>query len=774
MPDQGGVGDVLAAKLAEMGVEVLRDTTAPIDGVFWLPALDVEPNIADMDLPAWRNALKLRVKSLYTTMRTLYDQVAKPGTFLVSATRLGGQHGYDPAGAAAPLGGAVTGFTKTYKWERPDALVKAVDFAPGAAPAEVAEALIGETLRDNGAVEIGYRDGQRWTVGLRELPAEDGQPGLALGKETVFAVTGAAGSIVSAITTDLATASGGVFYLMDVVPEPDPNNPDIKKFAAARDELKRDLFERISAKGKRATPAAIEKELAGLERAHAAASAIEAVRAAGGTAYYLQVNLTDEKAVTKAVNVIREQSCRIDVLLHAAGVERSHFLQDKDPKEFDLVFDVKADGWFNLLRAIGDMPLGATVAFSSVAGRFGNAGQADYSSANDLLCKISSSFRTTRPQTRGIAIDWSAWGGIGMATRGSIPKMMEMAGIEMIPPEAGIPFIRRELTAGGTCGEVLAALRLGILGHEWDPTGGLDTDAIQPGTPMIGSVASIGIHHGLAIETTLDPAVQPFLYDHQIDGTPVLPGVMGIEAFAEAAKCLLPEWHIDAVEDVTFLAPFKFYRAQPRSLTVEAFLHPEGDKIAAECQLIGSRQLPGQAEPQVTTHFKARVILAREAPEARTSAPPPAGHSIVEAATIYQAYFHGPAYQVVRRAWQDNGKTVGEFAPDLGPNHVPPDQPLAIAPRLIELCFQTAGLREMKMRDKMGLPLHADRVLYFKDPAQADATLFAVVTEAGADAYDVEVVDHRGNVFLQLKAYSTVALEGGVKAEPLHALHAAM
>jgi acyl transferase domain-containing protein/acyl carrier protein/NAD(P)-dependent dehydrogenase (short-subunit alcohol dehydrogenase family) len=779
MPDTGGVADALAARLAEMGVEVLRDATAPIDGVFWLPALDIEPNIAAMDLTAWRDALQVRVKSLYATMRTLYDQVAKPGTFLVSATRLGGQHGYDPAGAAAPLGGAVTGFTKTYKWERPDALVKAVDFAPDAASADVAEALVGETLRDNGAVEIGYRDGQRWTVGLRELPAEDGNPGLALGKETVFVVTGAAGSIVSAITTDLAAASGGVFYLMDVVPEPDPNNPDIKKFATARDELKRDLFERISAKGKRATPAAIEKELAGLERAHAAASAIEAVRAAGGTAQYLQVNLTDEKAVAKAVDVIRQQSGRIDVLLHAAGVERSHFLPDKDPKEFDLVFDVKADGWFNLLRAIGDMPLGATVAFSSVAGRFGNAGQADYSSANDLLCKISSSFRTTRPQTRGIAVDWSAWGGIGMATRGSIPKMMEMAGIEMIPPEAGIPFIRRELTAGGTRGEVLAALRLGILGHEWDPTGGLDIDAIRPATPqpampMLGSVASIGIHHGLTIETTLDPAVQPFLYDHQIDGTPVLPGVMGIEAFAEAAKCLLPEWHIDAVEDVTFLAPFKFYRAQPRSLTVEAFLQPEGDKIAAECQLIGSRQLPGQAEPQVTTHFKARVLLARQAPEARTSAPPPAGNSVVEAATIYQAYFHGPAYQVVRRAWQENGRTVGEFAPDLPPNHVPADQPLAIAPRLIELCFQTAGLREMRLRDKMGLPLHADRVLYFKDPAQAEGPLFAVVTEAEGEAFDVEVIDQQGNVFLQLKAYSTVALEGGIKAEPLHALHAAM
>ena len=195
------------------------------------------------------------------------------------------------------------------------------------------------------------------------------------------------------------------------------------------------------------------------------------------------------------------------------------------------------------------MPLGATVAFSSIAGRFGNGGQTDYSSANDLLCKITSSFRTTRPATRGIVIDWTAWGGIGMATRGSIPKMMELAGIDMLPPEAGIPLIRRELTAGGTRGEIVIAQRLGVLLNEWDATGGLDAAAagaakksLPASGPMVGKIASASISGGFTIETTLDPQVQPFLHDHQIDGTPVLPGVMGIEAFAEAAPCLLPGW----------------------------------------------------------------------------------------------------------------------------------------------------------------------------------------------------------------------------------------
>ena len=244
----------------------------------------------------------------------------------------------------------------------------------------------------------------------------------------------------------------------------------------------------------------MEKELAALERAQAAREAIDAVQAAGGTAHYFSVNLTDADAVAKVIEQVRERSGRIDVLLHAAGIERSHFLPDKDPREFDLVFDVKSDGWFNLLHAIGDMPLGATVAFSSIAGRFGNAGQTDYSSANDLLCKITSSFRTTRPATRGIAIDWTAWGGIGMATRGSIPKMMELAGIDMLPPEAGIPLIRRELTAGGTRGEIVVGQRLGVLLNEWDATGGLDTVhsgswRTQPAQgPMIGKLAGMGLH----------------------------------------------------------------------------------------------------------------------------------------------------------------------------------------------------------------------------------------------------------------------------------------
>ena len=43
-------------------------------------ALDHEGELSRMDLTTWHESLRLRVKSLYSTMRTLYQQIAPIGT----------------------------------------------------------------------------------------------------------------------------------------------------------------------------------------------------------------------------------------------------------------------------------------------------------------------------------------------------------------------------------------------------------------------------------------------------------------------------------------------------------------------------------------------------------------------------------------------------------------------------------------------------------------------------------------------------------------------
>jgi NAD(P)-dependent dehydrogenase (short-subunit alcohol dehydrogenase family)/acyl carrier protein len=776
--DEGGVGAALGGLLEARGVDVLsiEDPTdaetlvstlegwrgdGEVDGVYWLPALDVEPPLTELDLDTWRVATEIRVKLLHATMRLLYADIDGPERFLIGGTRLGGLHGYGSAGATAPMGGAVTGFVKAFKRERPDALVKAVDVAVEAEPARVARQLVDEARHDPGCVEVGYHDDQRWTVGLRQKPAADGGSGMELGSETVFVITGAAGSIVSAITADLARHSGGTFHLLDLTPEPDPADQDVRQFGEDREALKRAIFNRIKESGERATPARVEEELARLERLDAARGAIEAVEDAGGVARYHSVDLTDGEAVRTVIERVREDHGRIDVLIHAAGLDISRFVPDKEPAEFALVFDVKCEGWINLMSAAGDLPIGATVVFSSVAGRFGNGGQVDYSAANDLLCKFSSSLRTTRPETRAIAIDWTAWADIGMATRGSIPKMMAMAGIEMLPAKAGIATVRRELTAGGTCGEVVIGGALGILTEDVHPTGGLDPSSIDVSGvgPMVGRVTGMGVYSGLTVETTLDPRTQNFLDDHRIDGIPVLPGVMGVEAFAEVARLLHPDLHVAGVEDVAFRAPLKFYGEEPRDILISAHFRRDAEDLVVDCELIGRRVLANQAEPQVTTHFTATVRLSDAPPPRPEGDKPPAVEGVIlEADPVYEVYFHGPAYQVLERAWKTADGSAGLFSEDLPANHTPAQAPLTMAPRLIELCFQTAGVWEIGHEGRMALPTGIGRVSTYGDPSTATGRLFAVASRSGDSLFDCRVVDESGTVFVVMDNYRTIAL----------------
>ncbi|MCW5853906.1 MAG: SDR family NAD(P)-dependent oxidoreductase, partial [Anaerolineae bacterium] len=799
MMDQGGVGKALVSRLQKRGVTTLvmdepPATDAldaqlkawlaegPIQGIYWLTALDVEPAIEDMDLATWREMNRVRVKGLYTAMRALYDAVAGPNTFLVSATRLGGLHGYGEEGATAPLGGAVVGFTKAYTIEQgmrdqgKGVLVKAVDFEASRKTADPADQLIAETLYDPGVVEVGYSNGQRYTVTLVEKPARDGQPGLTLNQDTVFVVTGAAGGITSAIVTDLALASQGVFYLLDLVQAPARDDENVRLFRTDKEALKRKLIDEARGRSERPTPATIDKQIMGIERSEAALRAVESVEAAGGTAYYHSLDLRDGAAVEKVVDDIRQRYGRIDVLLHAGGLLIDRTLPNKEPNQFDLVFDVKADGFFSLVRAAKGMPIGATVSFSSVAGRFGNNGQSDYSSANDLLCKISSSMRAWRPETRGIAIDWTAWGQIGMASRGSVPQIMEALGVDMLPPESGVPTIRRELIYGGTRGEVVVAGRLGAWLQEKAPNGGLDTEkmalalaAREPKPLMIGQVTAFKVYGGLTVETTLDPKVQPFLYDHQIDGVPVLPGVMGTEAFAELATLLAPGYQVAAIENEHFLSPFKFHRHQPRTLYLSATARPtaQGDLIAHATLRSVTRPPRPELPAQETLHFEADVRLTRTALTEPTTelALPSEPDRVVGSEDIYKVYFHGPAYQVLESVQLKGDQAFGLMQPDLPANSDPTNAVSVMAPRLIEFCFQTAGLWEMVNREMMALPMAIGSVTTYRLPEQANGQrLYAVVTAVdNGQAFDAHVVDESGQVYVDLRGYRTVQLPGQVK-----------
>jgi hypothetical protein len=369
-----------------------------------------------------------------------------------------------------------------------------------------------------------------------------------------------------------------------------------------------------------------------------------------------------------------------------------------------------------------------------------------------------------------------------MAARGSIPTIMKQAGIDMLPPEAGIPIVRRELTSGCS-GEVVIGQNLGILVNEFDPQGGLDIGsgseleaALRSRGVMIGKVLGMGLFGGLTVETTLDPSKQPFLFDHQINSTPVLPGVMGIEAMAETAKLLFPDRSVGAVEGVRFLAPFKFYRNQPRAFTIHTFFDVDGDDIIAECSLRGSRTLHGKSEPEITEHFAGRVRLVdrpyRDA--SKSKIPGPKNDAKIEASHVYRLYFHGPAYQVIDSAWKTGNQVVGAFARNLPANHDPSELPLAASPRFVELCFQTASLSGVALQSRLGLPYAFQGLKIVASPEDARKGAFFSIVDTNPDGtYDVKLVDEKGKLYLILQGYRTMDLPDPIPSDLLGPLQQA-
>lgn len=224
-----------------------------------------------------------------------------------------------------------------------------------------------------------------------------------------------------------------------------------------------------------------------------------------------------------------------------------------------------------------------------------------------------------------------------------------------------------------------------------------------------------------------------------------------------------------------FLAPVKFFRDEPRTVTIAARVEPDtaSSDLLVRCTLTAERALPGQATPTRTTHFTGTVRLSATPaePEAEKVKTKVDGTPLSNA-DVYAFYFHGPAYQVVGEAWRKGDGSMTRMASPLPDNHTPGDQPTVIHPRLSELCFQTAGLWEAGTAHRMALPTRVERMRVLADPAGVDGPLYCLARPAGESRFDCAVVDGKGNVVVRMDGYESIVLPAPIPEQVLGALDA--
>ncbi|MFI6954370.1 SDR family NAD(P)-dependent oxidoreductase [Nocardia sp. NPDC050408] len=600
--------------LTEQGWSVHRTDSA---GLSDLDSVDICLAVLSCEFADWEAAQRWLVAAVLTAGHAV-PRLAKTDNraAFVTVTRIDGHLGFlGTAGPIAALLGGVGGVVKTLAAEQPELFCRALDIDPEITPARLAELVTAElhdAARDTLEVGIDAAEQRRTLVPSAHAPARsvtivhssDEQGPSVLTAQDVLLVTGGARGVTATCVRALAQHSEARFVLVgrsELTPEPDwaANVSDAELKSAAVRALV----------GTGAKPRDIERACA---QVRAAREISDTLTELGSRAEYLAVDATDEAAVRTALAPWHDT---ITGVVHGAGVLADSMLTDKTAESIQRVLDPKISGLAIVLAALGE--LRHLVLFTSVAGLFGNAGQADYATANEALSRFAVSYRRRHPDCHVTAIDWGAWDG-GMVT----PELREhfhARGIALLDPQTGATAFTEQFTADRRDDAVV------LIGPAESLTG--DTTVHPPAAKARRIITGL----------TDDPIIQA----HRIGEHIVLPATFGIGAMVNLAERSLPGRTVIGARDFQVLKGI-------------VFDHPMDElELELELELVPAESVDGVVLVEATVrsgdalHFRATLLLAAEPDQPPTKAIPTGS---VSDANIYRdaIQFHAPALQGLR------------------------------------------------------------------------------------------------------------------------------
>ena len=402
----------------------------------------------------------------------------------VTVQSTGGHFGLagDPGDGAWTAG--LAGVVKTAAREWPGASLKAIDVAD---PDQAADSILDELFFGGPALEVGFgEDGARSVVQIETLPT-DGNRGPALEPGSVVVVSGGARGVTASSVTKLAEAWKVKLALLGRSklaewPEGVPLTTDSVQITGA-------LAAGAKARGETVDFSGIQKQAQSLAASAEVRMSLADLDARGIEAMYLSADVTSVEEVSKALDHVRETWGSIDGIVHGAGVLRDKAIVDMTPDRVADVFAPKVGGLAVLLEATKQDPIQAIALFSSIAARAGNAGQAAYSAANEILNKVAANEAARRGEwCRVRSYNWGPWAG-GMVDAG-LAAHFEKQGIALLGVDAGAQFFADELELSGEGVErvVLAAPSFPAITQSFTLSGGGgDEDAI--GSPQVAGFA---------------------------------------------------------------------------------------------------------------------------------------------------------------------------------------------------------------------------------------------------------------------------------------------
>ncbi|MFW9923194.1 MAG: SDR family NAD(P)-dependent oxidoreductase [Candidatus Thorarchaeota archaeon] len=642
---------------------------------------------------------------------------------------------------ANPEIGSITGLTKALAREFRNSTTKIISSIDP-------KYVIDELIKGDGSVEVVLDEkGNRKTFIVTEEPISEATSKELPTKDDLILVTGGAQGITYEITKRIAEKYSAKLILFGRSQLP----IDIANLAKLSDsELaneKQKMIDQLKKTEERLTPVKIEKEWSKIVKSINVQKAIDTLTALGSEVKYYSLDVTNTSAVKEAINKAESAfKSKITGIVHGAGLEVSKLIKDKELTDFNTVFDVKVRGFDNLLENIQLENLKFLICFSSVAGRFGNAGQVDYAAANDYLSKSCWLLRAKGiPAT---SICWSAWAEVGMATRGSVMTVLQHAGLTPIQVKDGIEAFINELEFGNSP-EVVIAGKLGVLMDSPLPV--VSTDCRK--YPLIGAVKR-NFDGSLLAEREFSLENDLYLNHHRFEGVPFLPGVIGLELFSEMGKLAYPKKIIKEFNDIEFRSAIKFLKDNSRKL-ISRITYAKDPIVTIESET----ENPTTKLTTRKLHFQGKIIFGKKPKELVEKLQIPK-KKIMSLKEIYQVLPHGPLFQVLQSMNSISEETVAINQLKTGNLFKWEVEELTSQPLAIESGFQAMGLMDIIRDKRMGLPYQIKSLKYNDF---TDEPLYIHGIKKGdndhGSLYDFEIITGNNEVALKAEDYATVKVD---------------
>uniref|UniRef100_UPI0037850ADB SDR family NAD(P)-dependent oxidoreductase n=1 Tax=Aquabacterium sp. TaxID=1872578 RepID=UPI0037850ADB len=729
----GQLADLMAAELVQRGCTVhrlprelladeaglaawiaaQRDALTPLAGLLHLApvgaaAIDPQGKVDD-----WRRSLQASEKSLYQLLHGFSAALAD-GSQVLAASALGGGFGRTalPPIDGLLLQGGAPGVLKSLLEERPGLRVKAVDLDPAAQPGWAAQ-LMDELLAVGGRQEVGYPQGVRTIFRTVEAaaPAKLAAPQL---DNIVVLATGGARGITAEVLRELARP-GNTLVLTGRSALPATESAD----TAALDNTEK-LRQHFVAQARAGAlkigdvPRRVQAVLGEREMRQNIAD----FRRRGAAVEYHAVNVTGEADLAALVADVSGRLGAIHGIVHGAGVIEDKLLADKRPESWSRVVETKVIGLLLLHKLVPAADLRFVSIFSSVAGRYGNSGQSDYATANELMNRLATQLAQRwagRVTVR--AMCWGPWGptlfGAGMVTEDTEAKFATK-GVLLVQAAQGRRLFIDELR-GPVAGAVEVICGVGPWEQREADNGRFTlapADASSIRGPLIGAAVIEPQPTGSQLLRFTIDAGHAYLQDHAIDGKAVLPAAAALEVFAEAARALWPGWQVVELRDLRLMKGIELAE-MPRSLTVLVQPPPYGSSEGFEVDATLHTELDGGRK---LVHY--RTLIRLEQQFSGVPAPVARRHAEKRLA-VDKAYaewlFHGPRFQVISAIKGLSAAGATGSVRTVSPQHWLPALPAGAPgwvfdPAVVDAAPQMAILWDRAFHDQTCLPTGFGRV----------------------------------------------------------------